>query len=1478
MATHDTPAAPTPGPAAPRRRRWPRRLAIGVAAFALVAGGAAWYLGRESTLQMLAQKVATASGGKLTLSGVSGSLYDSMHIGHLVFRTPDQVITADNIDIDWSPLQYLSSGIEITRLSAAGLRVETLRQAPPSPMPASLAPPFALNVQDARLARAVFVNQGVTTEIDNIRLRLHGDERQWELRDAVASTPWGQLAAAGSIAARRPFKLDANASLTQSQASAGARAAQIRLHAGGDLQTTLVDASGAAGRAVGEARFTLSPYDPIPLRALRINGRNIDPGFFNPSLPTADLSIAVAASLDPNRNVAGSIDIVNAGPAGTLDHQRLPLRALRGRLGGDLAALRIGDVLLDFGDAGKFTGSGSVRRGPDEKGLGSADFTLHTDRFDLKQVYSSMKTTRIAGALRVGNAGTTQTFEARLIDDGMRLTAQASLADNVLQVREARLAAGKGSVQLTGSATLGGDKPFKLNASASHFDPAAFGSYPAADINADIDASGALAPAWHVAAGFALRPSRLFGQPLTGKGRLKADPTHVGGVEATFALGHNTAELRGSFGAPGERLLWRVDARELSAVRADLYGAVLASGALTGTMAAPRSTFALDARGLGWVAAQRKAADASVHASGEVWLAGKGAARAVEVKASGTAQRFNPAAFGSPLPGSINARFDASGRGGASWHGALDLALQPSTLANAPLWGRARLAADRRHISNADIDLHVGPNVLAASGSFGTAGDRLGWRIDASQLAALGPDFGGALRGSGTLAGSIDLPSLTAALDGQNLKLLGKHTLRALRASATLGAGQGARDAFVTDVQVTDYASGDTRVAMARLQTDGTRAMHTLRAAARGDSFDALLDVRGGWSGNAWNGTVNALQNRGRYAVTLAAPAPLRIATAPGAGIAGLARPEQIALNGALLRLASGTLNIASLAKLGSHWNTRGSATGVPLQYLAQLSDALRDTVQGDLTLGAQWALDLRGAGAGGAAPALDGMLHVFREKGDLIAGAEVPVALGLRQFDARAEVAGGALRMQVQLDGTHAGRASVDATAQLLRGRLENDSPLRLSAKADVGSIAWFAPLAGQPGLELDGSLGLALTGAGTIGTPTLNGNVNGDNLALRWPDQGVRLRNGQLRAVLAGDQLQLQRLSFEGPQGNMTGDGAVRFAGGEASVNLKLAANKLEVLSRPDRTVVVSGQATLVRDARRFALEGSFKADRALVELAPLGRPTISDDIIVLGRGAPAAAAKKEAAVPLTIDLEADLGDGFHLRGMGLDATLTGKLRLRRTDARAPRVFGTIRALNGNYAAYGQRLAIERAVLTFSGAYDNPSLDILAVRKLPEGEQPSETNVEAGVQVRGTALAPQARLASTPTVPDSEKLAWLVLGHGLEGTTGNEADVLGAAASALLGGKGGSGGGIQGKVAGALGLDELGIRQAAGKAPGLENTVLTLGKRISSRAYLSFEQGAATALSVVRLRYKLNQRISLQFSTGTNNALDVLYSWTFD
>jgi len=1507
----------TPGSAADaapaHQRRWPRRVAIGVVVTGVVLGGAVWYLGRETTLQMIAQRVANASGGKLTLTGVTGSLYGHMHIGHVVFRTETSVLTGDNIDIDWKPWQYLSRGVEINKLYAQSLRMETLKESEePTTMPERLAPPFKIAVEDARLAKLVMVNKGVETPIENIRAGLHGDKQQWKLDYASASTPWGQVAANGTINNTKPYKLAADASLSQDKSQPGSVGAQLKLHAGGDLQRTVLDASGQAARAQGTAKLVLSPFAEIPLQALTLNARNIDPGFFNPSLPTADLNLAVSAQLDANRNIAGSVDLSNDGPQGTIDQQRLPLRAMRGKLGGNLSAMQLGDVLLDLGGAGKFTGSGSVQRGADEKGIGTAQFALHTDRIDLKQIHSSMKPTAIAGDLKIANQQDTQTLNVNLSDAGLRLVAEAALQNNELTVRQARLSAGKGSVAVTGNANLLDKKPFKVNAVASHLDPAAFGAFPKADINAEINASGALAPQWQVAADFALRPSRLFDQALSGRGKLVADAgapaaassssagttaggkasagtpaagVHVHDVNATLALGQNTVDLKGAFGKPGETLSWRLDGKQLSAVRADLYGSLLASGVVSGTMDAPRTSFDVDARSLGWAPNQRKNDNGSLRASGEAWLAGPENARVVEVKARGGMQRLNPAAFGSPLAGSISGSFDANGRTGANMGGSVNLdILRESTLSKSPLWGYAKLTADKRHVSNADVDLHLGANVVAAKGAFGSGKDTLNWRIDAPQLAAIGPDFGGSLRGSGALSGTMDTPSLSAALEGQNIRLLGTQNLRSLRASANLGAGRGAADPLALDVQVTDYSSGDTRIATARLQSTGTRGAHTIAASARSDDFDATVEVRGGLStdsknNSTWAGTLQTLQNRGRYALTLAAPTPIRIAAAPGAGIAGLAKPEQIAFNGAVVRLPAGAITVESLTKVGPHWTSRGSATGVPVSYLAQASDAVRQNLRGDMTLGAQWALDMQMPAAANAVPALNGNLHVFREKGDLIAGETAPVVLGLRQLDLRADVANGALRAQVALDGSRVGSARVDATAQMIRGRLDNDSPLRLTANANLGSLAWVSPLIGQPGLELDGALNLAVNGAGTVGAPTLNGNINGDNLSARWPDQGIRLRNGQLRAVLAGDQLQLQRLRLEGASGSATADGTVRFAGGEATMNLKLVADKLAALSRPDRTLIVSGQASVVRDASRFAVEGKFKADRALIELAPVDRPTISDDVIVLGRGTAANGkpAPKEKAVPLTIDLTADLGDDFHLRGMGADAYLSGAVQVRMVGDKPPRINGSVRTANGTYAAYGQRLSIERGVVSFSGAYDNPTIDILAVRKRPDGEQLTETNVEAGVQVRGSALSPVAKLVSTPNVPDSEKLSWLVLGHGMEGATGNEADVLSAAAGALLGGKGGTGG-IQSKIANSLGLDELGVRQGQGQATGLENTVVTVGKRISSRLYLGFEQGAATASSVVRLRYKVTPAITLQLQTGTNTALDVLYSWAFD
>ena len=326
---------------------------------------------------------------------------------------------------------------------------------------------------------------------------------------------------------------------------------------------------------------------------------------------------------------------------------------------------------------------------------------------------------------------------------------------------------------------------------------------------------------------------------------------------------------------------------------------------------------------------------------------------------------------------------------------------------------------------------------------------------------------------------------------------------------------------------------------------------------------------------------------------------------------------------------------------------------------------------------------------------------------------------------------------------------------------------------------------------------------------------------------------------------------------------------------MQITLRADRLQMLGRPDRTLVVSGTSTLRRDVDTFSLDGKFKVDRAAIELAAQDTPTISDDVVVLGR---MDAKARAAGLPLSLNVDIDLGDAFRLQGFGVDARLGGNVRVRAQERRPPTVLGSIRVLRGTYDAYGQKLTIERGVLNFTGAYDNPGLNILALRKRPEGTALSPTNVEAGVEIRGTALTPVAKLVSTPTVPDSEKLSWLVLGNGSDGTS--QAGLLSSAAGALL--SGGKGGSLQSKMADTFGLDSIGLSQGSGAgngaATGLETTVVTVGKRISRRAYLSFEQGVGTASSLVKLRYKLNERIALQFQTGANSAFDVLYTWAFD
>jgi len=198
-------------------------------------------------------------------------------------------------------------------------------------------------------------------------------------------------------------------------------------------------------------------------------------------------------------------------------------------------------------------------------------------------------------------------------------------------------------------------------------------------------------------------------------------------------------------------------------------------------------------------------------------------------------------------------------------------------------------------------------------------------------------------------------------------------------------------------------------------------------------------------------------------------------------------------------------------------------------------------------------------------------------------------------------------------------------------------------------------------------------------------------------------------------------------------------------------------------------------------------------------------------------------------------------------------------------------VRVENGTYAAYGQKLVIERGSVAFTGPIENPRLDILAMRA--QSATASSSDVKVGVAITGTALDPRVRLYSDPSMSETEKLSWLVLGRAPTGLGGADIGLLQSAAVALLSGEGSS---PSDNLVAKLGLDELSIRQSDNST--VRETVVNVGKQVSKFWYVGYERNLAATSGNWQLIYRLAQRFTLRAQAGDDNAVDFIWSWRWD
>jgi translocation and assembly module TamB len=871
--------------------------------------------------------------------------------------------------------------------------------------------------------------------------------------------------------------------------------------------------------------------------------------------------------------------------------------------------------------------------------------------------------------------------------------------------------------------------------------------------------------------------------------------------------------------------------------------------------------------------------DATLKASGQVDTAG-----AARLKAE--LRQFDPHLLWRGAPGSAWARLpgptrlnadadlDLRGKTLATLSGSLDARLLPGQFAGLALEGSLKLKRERPADAAAfDIDARLGSNRLQSSGQArptavsGTVALKAGALAELSPLLALfGQD---AIAGQGEGDGGFQLVRTSK---GWQAGGSGKLALASARAMGTTMASVKARWELPLPGADADGPIGLTldiaglrdplvRMDSFKVELQGRRSAHDVKAQVSGriprESQDLDLAVQlqasGRWDGQAWAGRVARLDvgplRPGMPALLAARDIGLRWASD---GPRLQADPGRAEVGGAFVRWQA--LSWTG----GEHPEARAE---LQLEDLAAAPWLAR--WQPDFG----WGGDLRVAGHASLLlnDKLTADLLIERQSGDLRVTDEFGArALGLTDLRLALNVHDGVWHFAEGFAGQDLG--SFGGALSLRPAKLWPDAstPMEGVLQANVADLATWGRWV-PAGWRLGGHASATLQLGGRLGAPELNGRAEGEGIALRHLLYGVDVTEGRFTLDLKGQHAELTRLEARGGEGWLRASGKAEL-GAKPNAHIQLTADKLRVLSRVDRRLVASGEAQLDLDTQGLKLEGKLRADEGLFDFSRADAPALADDVTVL-RGtrdaAPTAPAAPKAARNSVVNLAVDFGRDFKVHGRGLSTTLRGQLQVTQNNGPL-RVTGKLNADGGQYAAYGQKLDIERGDITFNGSIDNPSLDLLAVRP--------NLDIRVGVRVGGTALAPRVALYSEPEMADTDKLSWLLLGRGPDGLGRTDTALLQRAALALLSGEGE---GPTGKALRNLGLDELSLSQTDDDT---RATIVRLGKQLSRRWYVGYERSLNATTGSWQLIYRIAQRFTLRAQGGDDNALDVIWQWKWN
>ncbi|MDX1668685.1 MAG: translocation/assembly module TamB domain-containing protein, partial [Limnobacter sp.] len=860
--------------------------------------------------------------------------------------------------------------------------------------------------------------------------------------------------------------------------------------------------------------------------------------------------------------------------------------------------------------------------------------------------------------------------------------------------------------------------------------------------------------------------------------------------------------------------------------------------------------------------------------------------------------------------------------------GILALDLQNSRLAGTPLNLSAKAKGSLSRVQDFNFNLQTLRNTLQANGAYGLPGDSFAVDLQAVNLSALGEALGLRLAGEATVKGKVTGTGQDVAaqlnLDIRQVVLDQWLEVDAVRGDVSLGRAANAR--WDGQLEMSGLrAPGQTEQWVKNLvmSLEGTRIDHQLTVRAESDRKPfsrrrslqgnavfkgGLFDLSGQSVTPRWQGEISALNLEGMWrpvrSFQLRQPASLKV------GSESVELSQLVLVGEDQTEIQSQTLMASSKSLV-----LEGQA---PRFALPRLSSVLKTqmTLETDqLVTALNWRIK-------SSPKQLDGHFDLKYLSGGFSILEDAEIEVPVRAMELAVDFSRERMSAELNLDATQVGTIGAQLSVPVQKSPStgqwgpDGDAPIEGYLAAGLTDLSWLGPLI-APSLRTQGDGQISLAIAGTLDKPDLQGRLFARQFNVTELDQGVRLEDGEVVVDFNNDRAKLEQFDFTvyhrqaparrleelGPliqgSGKLTANGQWNLAGIGGQIDLKL--DRVPLLQNPERWLVASADLSVkqpVQDDQPILIRGEVLAHGAYIELPESQPQTLGSDVVIRGEGT-----DPVQGSPVDVLVQAKLGDLFFFNAEGLRARLAGGLRLlvqegvTTPDGRSGRrlqATGTIQTAEGTYRAYGQDLTIERGVVNFQGPLNNPGLNIRAVRK--------GVAVEAGVEITGSANRPQVTLVSDPPVPDSEKLSWMIIGRG-SNSSDRDTTLLLTAAAAIFGDS--SDDSTTEKVAKSLGIDDFALSsgsltaadsRAVGSqvsiSPGadpsatvlgdedalLTQRLITLGKRLSQKLYLSFEQSVTTSANIIKVTYQVNRRLSLIARGGADNAVDALYQFSFD